>query len=491
MLDSLIMGFSVALTVNNLWFCLAGVTIGTLVGVLPGLGPLAAISMLLPLSYNINDPVTSIIFLAGIYYGTQYGGSTTSILLRLPGEASSVITTLDGHAMTQQGRGGAALAIAALSSFLAGTVATVLIATAAVPLAEVAIKFGAADYTALMVMALLMSVTISQGSFARGLAMVCFGVLLGLIGTDVNSGVARFTFDIPNLMDGISFGIVAMGMIGLSEILFNAMHVPERKFTRPSVRELYPSRAEFSQSWPAALRGTGVGSFLGFLPGGGAIMASFASYALEKRISSQPDKFGQGAPQGVAAPEAANNAAAQTSFIPTLSLGLPTTPVMALMIGALMINNIQPGPQTISHNPELFWGLIASMWLGNLLLLILNLPLVGIWIRVIELPRKVLYPLIVVACAYGAYYINNSWFDVWLLIPFTVMGYVLRRLDCEPAPLAIGFVVGVYLEEYLRRALTISRGDFSVFIDRPISLAFLTLAVVLIAAKLYTEFKKR
>lgn len=488
-LTNLLLGLETAVSITNLGVCFLGVVLGTLVGVLPGLGPLTAISILLPLTYNMADPVSAIIFMAGLYYGTQYGGSTTSILMNLPGEASSLVTTIDGYAMTQRGRGGAALAIAALASFIGGTIATVLIVMLGQPLAEVAFLFGPTEYAALMILGLLASVSLTQGSFIKGVGMTLLGILLGAVGTDINSGMLRFTMGIPELVDGISFGIIAMGMFGLSEIVYNTFHEPSKKIIVPKFKDLYPTKQEMKDSWPASLRGTALGSILGLLPGGGAIISSFASYTLEKRIAKDSSKFGKGAVQGVAGPEAANNAGAQTGFIPMLSLGLPVTPIMALMVATLIIHNIQPGPQVISSNPALFWGLIVSMWLGNLFLLILNLPLVGIWVSFLKIPRRIMYPTIVAICLVGAYYINNSWFDVMLLIPFGLVGYLLRVLDCEPAPLAMGFIMGAMFEEHFRRSMMINRGDLLVFLEHPISLTFLLITVILITFSLFWKRK--
>lgn len=488
-LNNLLLGLTTAISFTNLGVCLLGVVLGTLVGVLPGLGPLTAISILLPLTYNMADPVSAIIFMAGLYYGTQYGGSTTSILMKLPGEASSLVTTIDGYAMTQRGRSGAALAIAAIASFIGGTVATLLIVLLGQPLAEMAFLFGPAEYAALMVLGVLASVSLAQGSFIKGVGMTLLGILLGSVGTDVNSGTIRFNLGIPELVDGINFGIIAMGMFGLSEIIYNLLHEPNKKVSVPKFKELYPTKQEMQECLPASLRGTVVGSILGLLPGGGAILSSFASYTLEKQISKNPSKFGKGAVEGVAGPEAANNAGAQTGFIPMLSLGLPVTPIMALMVATLIIHNIQPGPQVINSNPSLFWGLIVSMWIGNLFLLVLNLPLVGIWISFLKIPKKIMYPMIAIICLIGAYYINNSWFDVMLVIPFAIFGYVLRMLDCEPAPLAMGFIMGSMFEEHFRRAMMISRGDLFVFLEHPISLTFLLLTAIIISLSLFWKRK--
>jgi TctA family transporter len=477
---NLALGFSTAATLDNLLYCFIGVVLGTLIGVLPGIGPLATIAMLLPATYKMTDPTSALIMLAGIYYGAQYGGSTTAILVNLPGESSSVVTTLDGYQMARKGRAGAALSIAAIGSFFAGTVATFLLAAFAPPLAEVAFKFGPAEYFALMVLGLIAAVVLAHGSIWKALAMVVLGLLLGMIGTDVNSGVARFSFDIPELSDGIEFAAVAMGMFGFAEIIVNLEQKERREVFTSKVGRLLPTFDEFKRSLMPMLRGTGLGSLLGILPGGGAVLASFSSYAMEKKLSKHPQEFGKGAIEGVAGPEAANNAGAQTSFIPMLTLGIPTTPVMALMVAAMMIHNIQPGPQVMSSNPTLFWGLIVSMWIGNVMLVILNLPLIGIWIKLLTVPYRILYPAILLFCCIGAYSINNNVFDVFMTIPFAILGYVFKKLECEPAPLLLGFVLGKLMEEYLRRAMTISRGDWSVFVTRPLSATLLACAALLL-----------
>jgi putative tricarboxylic transport membrane protein len=480
LLSNLALGLSAAVTLNNLTFCFIGVLLGTLIGVLPGIGPLATIAMLLPTTYKMTDPTTALIMLAGIYYGAQYGGSTTAILVNLPGETSSVVTTLDGYQMARKGRAGPALAISAIGSFFAGTVATFLIAAFAPPLSEIAFKFGPAEYFALMVLGMIAAVVLAHGSFVKALAMVVLGLLLGMIGTDVNSGVARFSFDVPELTDGIEFVVVAMGMFGFGEIIANLEQKEHREVFTSKVGRLLPSWAEFKASVFPILRGTTIGSMLGILPGGGSVLGSFSSYAIEKKLSKHPEQFGKGAIEGVAGPESANNAGAQTSFIPMLTLGIPTTPVMALMVAAMMIHNIQPGPQVMTSNPPLFWGLITSMWIGNLMLVILNLPLIGLWIKLLTVPYRVLYPAILLFCVIGAYSINNNVFDVFMTLPFAVLGYLFKKLDCEPAPLLLGFVLGELMEEYLRRAMTISRGDWSVFITRPLSATMLGIAVVLV-----------
>jgi TctA family transporter len=468
-LNNLLLGFSVAMSMENLLWCFAGVFLGTFVGVLPGLGPMSAISILLPFTLTLNDPIASIIFMAGIYYGTQYGASTSSILLNLPGDSATVVTTLDGYAMTKNGRAGSALAISAGASFIAGTISTVLIMLVAQPLSEIAFWFGSPEYAGLMLLGMLASVALTQGSYLSGLGMVLLGVLLGLVGTDINTASLRFTMGITELSDGMSFGIIAMGVFGIGEIFYNILHQPKLKPLVPRMSELYPTQEEIKQSMFPALRGSFVGTLFGLLPGGGATISSFASYALEKSISKESEKFGQGHPAGVAGPEAANNAGAQSSFIPMLSLGIPITPIMALIVAVLMVNGIQPGPQVINNNPALFWGFIASLWIGNLFLLILNLPLIGLWVKVLKMPWSLLYPLIIVVCIFGAYSINNSVFDVALVLLFGVVGYVLKVLGTETAPLALGFIVGPLFEEHFRRSLNLSQGEWSIFFHSSIS----------------------
>jgi TctA family transporter len=491
LLSNLGLGFATAATPANLLVCLIGVILGTLIGVLPGIGPLATIAMLLPATYKMADPTSALIMLAGIYYGAQYGGSTTAILVNLPGESSSVVTTLDGYQMARKGRAGAALGISAIGSFFAGTIATFLLAAFAPPLAELAFKFGPAEYFALMVLGLIAAVVLAHGSIWKALAMVVLGLLLGMIGTDVNSGVSRFSLDIPELSDGIEFAVVAMGMFGFAEIIINLEQKENREVFTDKVKGLLPTWDDLKTAFPAMCRGTMLGSVLGVLPGGGAILASFSSYALEKKISKTPERFGKGAIEGVAGPESANNAGAQTSFIPMLTLGIPTTPVMALMVAAMMIHNIQPGPQVMSSNPALFWGLIASMWIGNLMLVVLNLPLIGIWIKLLSVPYRVLFPAILLFCCVGAYSINNNVFDVFMTIPFAILGYLFKKFDCEPAPLLLGFVLGKLMEEFLRRAMTISRGDATVFFTRPLSATLLVLAILLLAIVFLPSIAKK
>ncbi|MBS1207681.1 MAG: hypothetical protein H6R19_79 [Proteobacteria bacterium] len=490
LLNHLALGFQTALSLHNLLYCFIGVLLGTAVGVLPGLGPLSTIAMLLPMTYALS-PVSALIMLAGIYYGAQYGGSITAILVNMPGESSSVVTCLDGYQMARRGRAGAALAISALGSFFAGSVATVIIAGFAAPLTDLATRFGSAEYVALMVLGLVGAVVLAHGSLLKALAMIVLGLLLGVVGTDVNSGTARFSFDVPELMDGFNFVVVAMGLFAFAEIIRNLEQAEAGQTVLQKVGSLWPTRAELREAFPAVLRGTCLGSLLGVLPGGGAVMSSFASYSLEKKVSRHPEAFGKGAICGVAGPESANNAGAQTSFIPMLTLGIPPNPVMALMVGAMTIHSIQPGPQVMSANPELFWGLIASMWVGNGMLLVLNLPLIGVWIRMLSLPYRLLYPAILLCCVIGVYGMQNNVFDVMLILPFALLGYLFHRLGCEPAPLLLGFILGPMLEENLRRALRLSRGDPTVFLTRPISLVLLLIAAGLLLAVLLPKVRDR
>ena len=489
--SNLAMGFSVALAPSNLMFALAGCLVGTLIGVLPGLGPVATMAMLLPLTFYA-PPEGALIMLAGIYYGAQYGGSTTAILVNLPGESSSAVTCIDGYQMARQGRAGSALAIAALGSFFAGTVATVLIALFAPGLSQVGLAFQPADYFSLMVLGLVGAMVLAHGSLIKAFAMVALGLLLGLIGTDVNTGVQRFAFGIPDLSDGIDFVPLAMGIFGLSEIIMNlSRHGDERTVLASTVSRLWPSRSDFARAWPATLRGTALGSVLGILPGGGALLSSFAAYTLEKKLSKHPQEFGRGAVEGVAGPESANNAGAQTSFIPMLTLGIPSNVIMAMLIGAMTMQGIAPGPQVMTERPQLFWGMIASMWVGNLMLVVINLPLIGIWIKLLSVPYRLLYPAIVVFCAIGVYSVHNSTFDVGMTAFIGLVGYALIRVGCEPAPLALGFVLGPMMEENLRRAMLLSRGDPMIFLSRPISLSLLIVAVLLLATLVLPSLRSR
>ncbi len=490
LLSNLQLGFETAFTLQNLFYCFIGVLLGTLIGVLPGIGAIATIAMLLPITYVL-PPISALIMLAGIYYGAQYGGSTTAILVNLPGESSSVVTCLDGYQMARRGRAGAALAIAGLGSFFAGSVATLILAAFAPTLSQLAFKFGPAEYFSLMVLGLVGAVVLASGSLTKALAMIILGLILGLIGTDVNSGMQRFTFEVSELSDGIGFVILAMGMFGFAEIISNLEQKEKREIFTSKVGTLLPNKEEFKRAWPASVRGTALGSILGVLPGGGALLASFASYTLEKKVSKHPEEFGKGAPEGVAGPESANNAGAQTSFIPLLTLGIPPNAVMALMIGAMTIHNIQPGPQVMSSNPALFWGLIASMWIGNLMLIILNLPLIGIWIKLLSVPYRVLYPAILLFCCVGVYSLNNNVFEVALTVLFGVVGWLLIKLKCEPAPLLLGFILGPLMEENLRRALLLSRGDWSTFVTRPISVGLLIAAILLVVIVLSPSISRK
>ena len=487
--NGLLLGFSTATTFSNFLYCFLGVLLGTTVGVLPGLGPVATISMLLPFTFGL--PVdTALIMLAGIFYGSQYGGSTTAILMNLPGEASSVVTTLDGHAMAKQGKAGRALAAAAIGSFFAGTVGTLFIVVSAPLLASFALTFGPAEYFSLIVLGLITSMVLASGSMLTALGMALFGVMLGMIGTDVNSGAARFTFGTPNLLDGLNFVVVATGIFGLGDVLANLEDERSRQASVATVSSLFPTREDWKRIIAPVLRGTGIGVLLGVLPGAGVLLASFSAYALEKKVSRRPDEFGKGAIEGVAAPEAANNAAAQTCFIPMLTLGLPGTATMALMIGALVVQGVQPGPEILTQQPALFWGLVVSMWLGNLMLLFLNLPLVGLWAKLISVPYHYLFPMICVFVAIGVYSINNSVFDVYMMALFGVLGYFFRKVGAEPAPLILAMILGPMAEEYLRRALLISHGDASVFFTSPLSLGTLIVAALLLLSIISPRFRR-
>src|SRR5246500_4277426 len=492
LLANLWMGFHVASNPFNVLFCLVGALVGTLVGVLPGIGTVATIAMLLPITFGL-PPVGALIMLAGIYYGAQYGGSATSVLVNIPGEATSVITCLDGHQMARQGRAGAALSIAAIGSFFAGCVATVLVAALGAPLTGLALLFGPAEYFSLMVLGLIFAVVLAKGSVLKAVAMVVTGLLLSMVGSDLETGAGRMTFDIAELADGIGFANIAMGVFGFAEIIRNLELPPEsRDILKTKISGLMPTRQDLIDSSGAIARGTIIGSLVGILPGGGAVIASFAAYTFEKKLSKHPERFGRGAIQGVAAPESANNAAAQTSFIPLLTLGIPPNAVMALMVGAMTIHGIVPGPQVMQKQPELVWGMIASMWIGNLMLIIINLPLVGIWVRLLRVPYRLMFPSIVVFCAIGIYSINNAPVDVILAGAFGLVGYWLIKHEFEPAPLLLGMVLGPLMEENLRRAMLISRGDWTVFITRPLSAVLMAAAAaLLVLAVLPTLRKKR
>jgi len=490
LLHNLALGFGVAFTAQNLLYAFFGSILGTLIGVLPGLGPVATIAMLLPSIYAL-DATPALIMLAGIYYGAQYGGSTTAILINVPGESSSVVTAIDGYQMARQGRAGAALAAAGLGSFFAGCVGTVIIAAFAPPLTELAFKFGPAEYFSLMVLGLIGAVVLASGSLVKAIAMIILGLLLAQVNTDVISGTARYSFDIPELTDGIGFVVIAMGVFGFGEIISNLGQPAEHRevFTK-DVKGLWPTREDFKQAWPAVLRGTALGSLLGVLPGGGALLASFASYTVEKKIAGNAGRFGKGDIRGVAGPESANNAGAQTSFIPMLTLGIPPNAVMALMVGAMTIKGIQPGPQVMTSNPQLFWGLIASMWVGNLMLVVLNLPLIGIWVKFLQIPYRWLYSIILIFCCIGVYTVNNTTTDVLIMAAFGLFGYFLTKIRCEPAPLILGFILGPMLEENFRRSLIISRGSWWVFLERPICAGFLALSLLFLLVVLLPSIRR-
>src|SRR5438876_3581108 len=489
---NLALGFGVAVSPINLMLCLIGALVGTLVGVLPGIGTIATVAMLLPITFGL-PPVGALIMLAGIYYGAQYGGSTTSILVNIPGEATSVVTTLDGFQMAKQGRAGPALAIAAIGSFFAGCVATVLIAVLGAPLTNLALAFGPAQYFSLMVLGLIFATVLAKGSVLKAIAMIVFGLLLSMVGSDIETGASRMAFNVPELADGLGFATVAMGVFGFAEIIRNldAGAEMDRHLVQQKITGLMPTKKDLIDSAPAIVRGTILGSILGILPGGGAVIASFAAYTFEKKIAKDPSRFGRGAIEGVAAPESANNAAAQTSFIPLLTLGIPPNAVMALMVGAMTIHGIVPGPQVMTKQPELFWGMIASMWLGNLMLVVINLPLVGLWVTLLRVPYRLLYPSIIVFCCIGIYSINNSPTDVVIAAIFGVVGYWFVKHDFEPAPMLLGFVLGPLMEENLRRAMLIARGDATVFFTRPISAVLLSTAIILLIIAALPKIRRR
>jgi putative tricarboxylic transport membrane protein len=488
--EHLILGFSVALSFENVAYCFLGVFVGTAIGVLPGVGPLVTIAMLLPITFNL-APIPAMIMLAGIYYGAQYGGSTTSILMNLPGETAAVVTCIDGYQMAKQGRAGPALAIAALGSFFAGCVGTLLIALFGPPISEAALKFGAPEYFSLMLMALVAASSLSSGDMVKSLAMVIFGLLMGIIGTDVNSGMARFTFGIAELSDGMGFTVIAVGLFAISEIVKN-LEVPEKgEIFTSKIKNIMPTLADLKSSIGPVMRGTVLGAFFGTLPGTGPSISAFSAYMMEKKVAKDPSRFGKGAIEGVAGPESANNAAAQCAFIPTLTLGIPGSGTMALMLGALTIQGIAPGPQVMTSKPDLFWGLIASMWIGNFLLVVLNLPLVGLWVQLLKVPYRWLFPSIIMFCAIGNFSINNSPMDLYLCGVMGVLGYFLMKVDAPPAPLILGFVLGPLMEENLRRAMLISRGDPTVFFTRPISGTFMALSIFLLILMMIPNIRKK
>ena len=487
--SNLSLGFGVALTLNNIFLCFVGCMVGTLVGVLPGVGPIATIAMLLPITFGF-DPTGALIMLAGIYYGAQYGGSTTAILVNIPGEATSVVTTLDGHQMAKQGRAGVALGTAAIASFFAGTVATVLIAALGQPLTKLAQLFGPAEYFSLMIMGLVFAVVLARGSILKAICMILLGLLLATVGTDLETGQERLTLGIQHLSDGVDFAVLAMGIFGFAEIVRNLENPETRDVVRMAIGRLLPSKEDIKQSIKPVLRGTAIGSILGILPGNGAVLGPFASYTVEKKLAKDPKRFGRGAIEGVAGPESANNAGAQTAFIPLLTLGIPPNAVMALMVGAMTIHGIIPGPQVMTKNPDLFWGMIASMWLGNLMLLIINLPLIGLWVRLLKVPYRMMFPAIMIFCCIGIYSINNSTADVLFTAFFGLFGYALLKFGFEPAPMLLGFVLGKLMEEKLRQALILSRGSFETFINRPISAGLLAVAAIMLIVALLPSIRK-
>ncbi len=488
--DSIIYGFQITFQPINFLFCGIGVLVGTLVGVLPGIGPAGAMALLLPATFKVS-PTATLILLAGIYYGVQYGGSTTSILVNIPGEASSVVTCIDGYQMARQGRAGPALGIAAWGSFIAGTIANVGLMLVAAPLARAALSFGPPEYFALMCMGLIIVTYLAQGSILKAIMMALVGIILGSIGLDIITGLPRFTFGINELTDGVGIIPLVMGLFGISEIFQNLEESLEREIFKTRIKNLWPSLKDWVQAKWAIVRGSIIGFLLGILPGGGAVISTFVAYAVEKKVAKDPERFGRGAIEGVASPESANNAAAGSSLIPLLSLGIPPNPIMAIFFSALVIHGIQPGPLLIKQNPDLFWGLVASLYLGNALLLILNLPMISIWVKVLEIPYKLLFPLILLFCLIGAYSINNVVFDLYVMIFFGVVGWIMRKFGYEGAPLILAYVLGPMLENALRQSLLISQGSFMIFITRPISAMALSIAFLLLLSNLLPYFKKR
>ena len=490
LLSNLSLGFGVALSLKNLWLCFVGCMVGTLIGVLPGVGPIATIAMLLPITFGL-DPTGALIMLAGIYYGAQYGGSTTSILVNIPGEATSVVTCLDGHQMARQGRAGVALGIAAIGSFFAGCVATIFIAAVGVPLSKVAQLFGPAEYFSLMIMGLVFATVLARGSVLKAICMILLGLLLATVGTDLVTGQERLTLGIQDLSDGVDFASMAMGIFGFAEIIKNLENVETRDVVQQKIGRLMPNLAEYKQSaWPI-IRGTVIGGILGILPGNGAVLGPFASYTVEKKLAKDPSRFGKGAIEGVAGPESANNAGAQTAFIPLLTLGIPPNAVMALMVGAMTIHGIVPGPQVMTKNPELFWGMVASMWVGNAMLVIINLPLIGMWVSLLKVPYRLMFPAIGIFCCIGIYSINNSTTDVLFTAFFAVVGYALIKFGFEPAPMLLGFVLGRLMEEKLRQAMILSRGSFSTFVERPLSAALLAVAAIMLILAILPSIRSK
>ncbi|MGZ3568652.1 MAG: tripartite tricarboxylate transporter permease [Thermodesulfobacteriota bacterium] len=488
--SQLLLGFSVALQPINLFYCFLGCLIGTLVGVLPGLGPTAAMSLLLPATLHIT-PVAAIIMLAGIYYGAMYGGSTTSILVNIPGEAASAVTCLDGYQMARQGKAGRALGISAFGSFIAGTIGIFGMTLMAVPLANLALRFGPPEYFALMCLGMVVLTFLSSTSMVKALMMACFGILIGTVGTDTVSGTARFSFGIIELMDGVGLVPVVMGLFGISEMLLNIETKIDRDIFKTRVKGLFPTVADWIQSAGAIIRGTVIGFFLGILPGGGAVLSSFVAYAVERKVSKTPEKFGTGLIEGVAAPESANNSAAQGAFIPLLTLGIPSNVVMAMLLGALIIHGVTPGPLLLTNHPQVFWGVVGSMYIGNVMLLVLNLPLIGIWVQLLKVPYAILMPLIIVFCIIGSYTIANSIMDVLFMLIFGVVGYLMKKLKYEAPPLILAFVLGPMLEYSLKQSLMVSKGSFKIFFSRPISATCLIIALVLVVLPIIPRLRKK
>jgi len=489
LLGNLALGFATAFSVQNLLLCFIGCLVGTLIGVLPGVGPIATIAMLLPLTFKV-DPTGALIMLAGIYYGAQYGGSTTAILVNIPGEATSVVTTLDGHQMARQGRAGIALGTAAIASFFAGTVATVIIAALGAPLTKLALLFGPAEYFSLMLLGLAFAVVLARGSVLKAVSMIVVGLLLSTVGLDLETGEERLTFGLQDLSDGVDFAVLAMGIFGFAEILRNLESPETRDVVRGTIGRLLPSATDLKQCVGPVVRGTSIGGLLGILPGNGAVLGPFASYTLEKKLARDPSRFGRGAIEGVAGPESANNAGAQTAFIPLLTLGIPPNAVMALMVGAMTIHGVIPGPQVMTKSPTLFWGMIASMWIGNLMLLIINLPLIGLWVRLLKVPYRLMFPTILLFCCIGIYSINNNPADVLFTAFFGLAGYGLYKFDFEPAPMLLGFVLGKLLEEKFRQALVLSRGSFMTFVERPVSAGLLIIALLIMVVAVLPAIRK-
>lgn len=489
-LNYLMMGFSVVFQPMNLFYCFFGVLIGTLVGVLPGLGPVAAMSLLLPATFH-TTPVAAIIMLSGIYYGAMYGGSTTSILVNIPGEAASVVTCLDGYQMARQGRAGPALGISAFGSFIAGTIGIIGLMFLSPPLVDLALKFGPPEYFSLMVLSMMVLTFLTSTSMVRALMMAVFGLIIGIIGLDPIFGSPRFTFKIPELLDGVGLVPVVMGLFGISEVLLNIELKIKREVFTTKVKGLLPTLEDWARSIWSIIRGTFIGFFLGILPGGGAVIASFVSYAIEKRISKHPENFGKGAIEGVAAPESANNSAAQGAFIPLLTMGIPSNVVMAMLLGALIIHGVTPGPLLLSQHPDLFWGVVASMYVGNIMLLVLNLPLIGMWVQILKVPYRILFPIIVLFCIIGAYSINNSTTDVIIMLAFGIIGYLMKKVSLEASPVVLAFVLGPMLEQALRQSLIRSKGSFSIFFARPISAAFIIIAIGLAIIPILPWFRHR